>query len=386
MIEAFKSGKDIYGSIGSIAFGVPYDQCLEYDSEGLYSVEGTKRRNSIKTVLLGAMYGRSVRTIADQLYGKDETLTQEQILKKGQAVYDAVMFACPALRQFMINAQAKAAKLGYVETILGRRRHIPDMQLPEFEFYPQPGYVNPDIDPLDLSTLDNKDGIPDRIIAQLIEEFSNYRYFSQIMKRTRELHENHKIRVVNNRNRIAEASRRCVNSIIQGSAAEQTKMAMLLIANDPEWAKIGARLLLPVHDELIAEVPIEYWERGVELLSTLMCKSADFLPFPSKCDVAVTYRWYGLDYPCKYPRPDSLNDMDTNEIRWVQYHLFEAGYPLPIIKREGEILSGDDALGVNGEFREEHQKFIDNYCQRYRISKEMFIDHIYTKVNSGIPE
>lgn len=382
MIEAFQAGKDIYGSIGSIAFGVPYEDCLEYNSAGEYNVEGKKRRDSIKTVLLGAMYGRSIETIADQLYGKDDTLTREQVRKKGQAVYDAVMFACPALRQFMVSCQSKAKQLGYVETILGRRRHIPDMQLPQFEFYPLAGYVNPDIDPLDIDTLDNKEGIPDRVIAQLVSEFSNYKYFGQIMKRTRDLHENHKIKVINNYGKITEASRQCVNSVVQGSAADQTKLAMLYIDQNAEWSEIGARLLLPVHDELIAEVPIEHWERGVELLSGLMCKSAEFLPFPSKCDVKVSYRWYGLDYPCKYKKPNSLNILSQDEQGWVQYHLFEAGYYLPITD-EGLKAGGDCALGVDGKLTEEHWKYIKAYCRQYMIAEDEFIEHIYRKVHLG---
>ena len=50
--------------------------------------------------------------------------------------------------------------------------------------------------------------------------------------------------------------------MIQGSAAEMTKMAMLKISNNDEWKKLGGRLLVPVHDELICEFPIENYKRG----------------------------------------------------------------------------------------------------------------------------
>ena len=125
------------------------------------------------------------------------------------------MKAFPGLRDLMIYSQRFATEHGYVETILGRRRHIPDMQLPEFEFVAMPGYVNPDIDPLDPTTLNNKSSIPDRIVKQLTQEFKSYKYFGQIARRTKELHEQ-KIKVINNRNKITDATRQCLNSRIQG--------------------------------------------------------------------------------------------------------------------------------------------------------------------------
>lgn len=160
-------------------------------------------------------YGRSTVTIADQLFGKDDTLSDEDKIKKAQGIYDAVLNAFPNLRHFMLESNKMAHDLGYVETILGRRRHIPDMMLDEFEFKAMPGYVNPDVDPMDPSTLVNKDDIPKRIVDALKKEFSQYKYFGQIAKRSKELYEE-KIKVINNRNKITEASRQTVNSRVQG--------------------------------------------------------------------------------------------------------------------------------------------------------------------------
>lgn len=332
-------------------------------------------------------YGRSVNTIAEQLYGSDNSISAEDKIKKAQNVFDSVLLAFPALRTLMNSAQAQARKYGYVETILGRRRHIPDMQLPKFEFKAETGYINPDIDPLDVTTLDNMESIPKRVIDELTKEFESYKYFGQIVKRTKELKEEH-IRVINNSNKIGDASRKCVNSIIQGSAAEQTKMAMLLIESDPEWKEIGGRLILPVHDELIAEVPIENWERGAELLSGMMCKAAEFLPFNSKCDVEVSYRWYGLSYPCKYPEPASMDNLTEDEVKWVQYHLIECEYPMPKIKKsDDEELKGDAALGVNGIISNDYTNAINDYLAKYHITSDQFIEHIHTKVHTGhIPD
>lgn len=157
-------------------------------------------------------YGRSIPSIGEQLYGTRDDMSDEEKTKEAQKVYDAVMHAFPNLRSLMLNTQAKARKLGYTETILGRRRHLPDMQLPEFEFQAMKNYVNPDVDPLDISTLENKSQIPERIVKQLTEEFKGYKYFGQIARRTRELYEQG-IKVINNRPKINDATRQCVNCV-----------------------------------------------------------------------------------------------------------------------------------------------------------------------------
>lgn len=655
MIKAFKEGRDVYASIASIAFNVPYEKCLEFHPETHeYQPDGKARRGEAKTILLGICYGRSVKTIGDQLYGSRDDMTDEQKTAGAQKVYDSVLKAFPGLRDAMMEAQAQARHFGYVTTILGRRRHIPDMQLPPFEFVPMHGYVNPDVDPLDPSTFDNKDAIPERIIKSLIKEFAGFKYYGQIVKRTKQLAEE-KIKVINNTQKITEASRECLNCVddqteiltvhgwkkhyevfagdeilsynldtqtitrdsindvlryhqdvevvefnspslnavstlnhrwvvcesdgqplikttkeiydeheshynilcasennfednsdasddllkqfgqilladnplsqlqtvddnlsvstmmspefilslskrqaqvvlqsmaediagecilpdpllkvtcsnsaccellqmlafvagyatisdrkttlpdahsyydltllrsktvpvcsdcistkhvdfvwcvntnngtwiarrhgkvfitgnsrIQGSAAEQTKLALLLISNNDEWKRLGARVICPVHDEILAEVPIQNAARGGQLLSELMCKAAEFLPFDSKCDVETSFRWYGLSYPCPYPKPESIDDLSrlsVDEIKWIQYNLFEHEYTLPIYKDEnGEKPKGDAAKGVNGVISEELHEAIRSYVRKYGITKAQFIQHIDTNTVKG---
>lgn len=386
MIKAFQENRDVYASIASLAFNVPYEKCLEFHPEtGEYQPDGKARRGEAKVILLGLTYGRSVPSIADQLYGKRKDMSDEDKLKGAQKVYDSVLNAFPGLRQVMISSQKFVREHGYTETILGRRRHLPDMQLPEFDFKPLKGYVNPDIDPLDPSTLENKSDIPERIKASLLKELTGYKYFGQVAKRMRELHDNEHIQVINNRPKINDATRQTLNSIIQGSAADQTKLAILNLCTDPDWQKIGGRLLLPVHDELIAEVPIDHWKEGGEILSRCMVQAADFLPFPSKCDVTTTLRWYGMEYPCKYTKPTSLENLSKDEICWVQYHLFENEYVLPVYKDEnGDKPKGDAALGVNGVVSDEYKQAIQDYKNRYSIQTDaQFIEDIERRVVYG---
>lgn len=385
MQQAFRDGRDVYATVASFAFGVPYEQCLEFHPETHeYQPEGKQRRNEAKFILLGISYGRSVPSIADQLYGKRTDMTDEEKVSKAQEVYDKVLNSFPHLRNAMIGAENQARTKGYVETILGRRRHLPNMQLPKYEFTAMPGYVNPDIDPLDLSTLDNKDSIPPRIVKQLTKEFESLKYWGQVVKRTKELSEQ-KIRVINNTKKITEESRKTLNSIIQGSAADQTKMAMIALYHNEDWKRIGGRLLIPVHDELIAEVPEEYKDEGGKILSETMVDAASFLPFPSKCDVEMCIHWYGLAYPCEYDKPSSLDNMSDSNVKWIQYMLYECEYKLPTHKEEfGENFRGDVAKGIDGIYSDEVKSYIHDYMSKYNITDDAsFINYIEKHVYQG---
>ena len=58
MIDAFTHNRDVYATLASVAFNVPYEECLEFHPEtGEYQPEGKKRRNEAKTILLGERNG-----------------------------------------------------------------------------------------------------------------------------------------------------------------------------------------------------------------------------------------------------------------------------------------------------------------------------------------
>jgi DNA polymerase-1 len=73
-----------------------------------------------------------------------------------------------------------------------------------------------------------------------------------------------------------------------------TKKAMILVGNDKRLKELGFRLLIPVHDELIAECPIENAIECKQRFAQLMSDAAkDRLEVPISCDVEVTKEWYG---------------------------------------------------------------------------------------------
>ena len=78
-----------------------------------------------------------------------------------------------------------------------------------------------------------------------------------------------------------------VNLLIQGSAADQAKAAMLLY----QKTKQDSRLLLSVHDELVISAPIEHIEREANCLMHAMCNAiAMDVPMVSDYKVGNSYQ------------------------------------------------------------------------------------------------
>lgn len=334
----------------------------------------------------------SEQSIAESLYADRKDMTEKEKLQEGKKIRDALMKGFPDLAKAIAKTELFASKTGYTETILGRRRHHPDMTLPKYQFEAEVGYVNPDVDPLDPESLkQNQDKIPQRILDALNKEFNSYgKYdYGKVVRRTKELSEQH-IKVINNNFKIDSARRQVFNAVIQGSAAELTKMAILKLENDPEWIEIGGRLLVPIHDELLCEVPNEYVKKGAEILARDMCAAGDFLPFSLTCDVETTFRWYGLPYDESIfeNRPSHL-DWDTlseDNIKWIQYMIAENEYILPTFKGpDGKKPEGIAAHGINGVVTDELKKAVEDYKNRYNVQSDSeFIDHIEKKVIRGI--
>ena len=286
MIKAYQEGKDLYAEIAALSFNTTYDNCLEFRPDGTTNSEGKSRRSQAKSILLGVLYGRGVPSIAEQL----GTTT-----KKAQAIKDSVFKGFPAIPQFEEDSLEMAYEKGYVTTLWGRKRRLPDLQLPEYEFRWKDG-APPDDDLLDFDAGESDDStdidVPEDIQRRYTQKLRNC-YFGQKRKIFEQANKDG-IWIVDNGAKIADAQRQCVNARIQGSASDMSKLAMILVGNDERLKELGFRLLIPVHDELIAECPEENVKECSERFAMLMSQAAESrLDFPIKCDVSVTKEWYG---------------------------------------------------------------------------------------------
>ena len=244
--------------------------------------EGKSRRSQAKSILLGVLYGRGTPSVAEQLHCS---------VDEAQAIKDSVFQGFPAIKKFEEDSLEMAREIGYVTTVCGRKRRLPNLQLPEYEFRWLPGFSNPYDDPLDFTTSADID-VPD----EWCEYFWRKLIHSKFKERQRIYEEANKkgIDVINNGAKIAESTRQCVNARIQGSAADLTKLAMLELHRNERLKELGFRMLIPVHDEIIAECPLENVKECSELLAETMSKAAEqILEMPIRCDVEITDRWYG---------------------------------------------------------------------------------------------
>ena len=281
MKESYHQGKDIYATIASLAFDKPYEECKEFREDGTVNPEGKERRSQAKAIVLGVTYGKGIPAI-----GEDLGISTQ----KAQDVYDKVMESFPMLEKFMHDTQEKAREHGYVETTWGRRRHLKDMQLERYEFSYSGKVTN--FDPLafgsEVSTEVPKK-VKDNYTKQLDKAFG-WKKKNDIIQSAL----SQGIKIKDNCGFIAQAERQCVNSVIQGGAADMAKLAMIHINNDEIMKELDFHLLICVHDEVIGECPIENAKKASERLAQLMIDAPKGkIDIPMKVDCEITRNWYG---------------------------------------------------------------------------------------------
>lgn len=106
MIASFNKGEDFHKSTAAKVFHVPLDQVTR------------EQRSQAKTVNFGIIYGVSAFGLSEQT-----GLSRSE----AKSLIDAYYEAYPVLKQYMTEQINVARKNGYVETLLGRRRYLPDI-------------------------------------------------------------------------------------------------------------------------------------------------------------------------------------------------------------------------------------------------------------------
>jgi DNA polymerase-1 len=154
-----------------------------------------EQRRHAKAINFGLIYGMSAFGLSrstDLTLGEAENFVKEYFNH------------FPGVKQYLDNIRILAARQGYVETMLGRRRYFPNL-------------ANP----------------------------------ANVAIRNRE-------------------EREAINAPIQGTAADIMKIAMIHLPPELEKAKLNARMLLQVHDELVLEVPDQELKTTALLVQKVM--------------------------------------------------------------------------------------------------------------------
>ncbi len=202
MREAFLSGEDFHAVTASKVFNVP-----------LAEVTPTLRSRA-KAVNFGIVYGISAFSLAQDIHVRPY---------EAKEYMEAYLEKYHGVRDYMKRVVEQAKADGYVSTLFGRRRELPELKSSNF----------------------------------------NMRSFGE---------------------RVA------LNMPIQGTAADVIKLAMVHVADRLRAEGLKARLILQVHDELIAECPEEETERVKSILREEMEGAVNF-SVPLTCEAKAGRSW-----------------------------------------------------------------------------------------------
>jgi len=111
MIKAFQDGEDIHASTAAKLFKIPLEEVSK------------TQRSQAKTVNFGIIYGQGAFALAEQT-GLSRSEAKQMI--------EAYFETYPKLKEYMAEQVSKARQMGYVETILGRKRHLKDINSNNF--------------------------------------------------------------------------------------------------------------------------------------------------------------------------------------------------------------------------------------------------------------
>ena len=203
LIEMFERGLDIHTSVASQVFGVPIESVTR------------EQRDRAKTINFGIIYGVSPFGLARRIKGMD--------VKTATALINDYKQRFPGIEIFLHRCIQQALEHGYVFTLTGRRRAIPEIHSP-------------------------------------------------------------------NRNRQSQGERLAFNTVVQGSAADLIKAAMVNVQRRIDQDGLPLKLLLQIHDELVYETPESFAETHAAVVREEM-EGAMALRVPLRTEVGIGDNW-----------------------------------------------------------------------------------------------
>jgi DNA polymerase I - 3''-5'' exonuclease and polymerase domains len=243
MIDVIRKGWDIHSGTAALMFNYDYEEIIaavkkkklaaQDDSIVLTKLEKDMcfARSASKSVGFGLNYGEGPKKLARTL-GVSVARAKELMAQYFEPY--------PKVQEFIEGVHAFILDHAMVETILGRPRRFHEM-------------------------LD---------IGKLLDSCTRWNLPGSAKKN------------------LARTERQSLNSIIQGSASDVAKMAMLICEFDSRLIRLKAEMLLQVHDELIFEVPEENAEEAMVIIKENMEHPfKDDLLVPLTVDCGIGYSW-----------------------------------------------------------------------------------------------
>jgi DNA polymerase-1 len=249
MQQAFREGVDIHRRTAALVLGIEQDAVT------------SEQRNVAKMVNFGLIYGMSA-------FGLAERLGIEQ--EEAAAFIRDYFAAFPGVRKYQEDAIATAQELGYVSTLMGRRRYLPEIRSRNFairEFAKRTAINSP-----------IQGTAADVLKLAMIQIARALRGGGTVLRSGVPVPE-------------AAASRppevdSDVHRSTEGASGAGNRPPL-----PAEWDPFRSKMILTVHDELLFESPEDEVERLIPMVRQRM-ENAIRLDVPVVVDVGVGKSWY----------------------------------------------------------------------------------------------
>ena len=206
LLRAFEADEDVHRAVAAEVFNVPMPDVSR------------EQRGYAKTINFGIVYGVSAYGLARRIEGLSIQAAQELINSYNKRF--------PKIQEFLKTCVEHAQQHGYVQTMLGRRRPVPEIS-------------------------------------------------SGVMHMR------------------SAAERVAINSVVQGSAADLIKIAMVNVYRRLKAEQRPSKMLLQVHDELVFETPKKAVEAEAAMVREEMTRAGERmkLKVPLKVEVGWAKNW-----------------------------------------------------------------------------------------------
>ena len=126
----------------------------------------------------------------------------------------------------------------------------------------------------------------DRFLQQCVQQALDHGYVSTLTGRRREIHEIY----ATNRSRRSLGERLAINTVVQGSAADLMKAAMVHVQHRIDADKLPLKMLLQIHDELVLETPEVFAAEQAKIVCEEM-ENAMSLLVPLRTEAGIGDNW-----------------------------------------------------------------------------------------------
>ena len=203
LLEAFAQDLDIHAAVASQVFDVPMAEVTR------------ELRDKAKSINFGIIYGVSPTGLARRIKG--------MTVKEASQLIQDYKARFPGINRFLVRCIEEALAQGYVTTLTGRRRAIPEI-------------------------------------------------------------------FASTQNRRSQGERLAINTVVQGTAADLMKAAMVRVQHRIDRDRLPLKMLLQIHDELVLETP----EALAETHAAIVCEEMEnvaSLRVPLRTEAGIGDNW-----------------------------------------------------------------------------------------------